>query len=141
MARQQTLKIYYAASIFSVIFAVIGFGYNAWRLEVSEQNTTVRTASFEVMTAIAELEQNIFSAVYDNDSITGSARIGWVKVGLINDLSLLISPKAAAQADKLKNTWQIHWSSIAENEESLAAVNKEVALLRDAIKQELRTLN
>jgi len=59
---ENKLKAYYVTAIFGVVFAIVGFGYNTWRLELSEDNNNVRTASFEVLTNLAELEQVIYAA-------------------------------------------------------------------------------
>ena len=77
-------------AVVSLVFAVTGFSYNAWRLEQSEENNIVRDASFQVLTELAEFEQVIYINHYDGDSIAGSPRLGWVKIGLVNDLSMLI---------------------------------------------------
>ncbi|REL34443.1 hypothetical protein DXX92_03215 [Thalassotalea euphylliae] len=135
------LKIYYTISIVSLCFAVLGFGYNTWRLEQSEHNTTVRTASFEVIIAIAELEQNIFAAVYDQDDVAGSPRIGWVKVGLIEQLSVLIDPKVAVAADRLKQAWANHWDEITNDEQALAIINERISHLQSELKLVLKSLN
>ena len=36
------LRIYYITATFSLLFAVVGFSYNAWRMEVSEKNNNIR---------------------------------------------------------------------------------------------------
>ena len=40
------LQLYQLTVIFSVLFALVGFSYNVWRMEVSEQNNNIRTACF-----------------------------------------------------------------------------------------------
>ena len=41
------VSLYRMTLIFSVVLALIGFSYNVWRMEVTEKNSTIRTASFE----------------------------------------------------------------------------------------------
>lgn len=72
MDLENKLKAYYATAILGAVFAVIGFTYNAWLLEVSEDNTNIGTAAFAVLNELAELEQTIYSAHYDQDSVNGS---------------------------------------------------------------------
>ena len=98
MDLENKLKAYYATAILGVVFAVIGFTYNAWRLVVSEDNTNIRTAAFAVLNELAELEQTIYSAHYDQDNVNGSPRKGWVKVGLIVDLSMLMGDSVEQSA-------------------------------------------
>ena len=61
MKLNNKLKIYYMTAIVGVVLSVTGFVYNAWRLEISEYNNNVRTASFEVLKELAELEQIIYA--------------------------------------------------------------------------------
>jgi len=110
------LKTYYVTAIFSMIFAVVGFSYNLWRVEVTEKNSTIRTASFSVLNKLAELEQNIYAAHYDQDFQEGNPRHGWVKVGLIVDLSSLISQPVKKEAKELKMLWGKSWTQIPHDE-------------------------
>jgi hypothetical protein len=77
---KKKLRLYYITTIFSLVFAVVGFSYNAWRLEVSKDNNNIRTASFEVLKNLAEFEQVLFSAHYDQDEVSGNPRLGWIKI-------------------------------------------------------------
>ncbi|WP_286265202.1 hypothetical protein [Thalassotalea atypica] len=134
------LHLYYLTAIFSFLFALVGFSYNAWRMEASEFNNNVRTASFEVLENLAELEQNVYAAHYDNDEVMGSARIGWVKIGLINDLSTLISSDVAGNAMKLKLNWSEHWTLIPDDIAALEQLVSDIDKVREAIKYELEHL-
>ena len=98
-------RIYYLTAIFSLLFAVIGFSYNTWRLEVTEDNNNVRTAAFEVLIRLSALEQLIYSAHYDQNPVEGNPRKGWVMIGLVVDLSALISPSVEKRAVQLKDRW------------------------------------
>ena len=128
-------------SVFSVLFALLGFSYNAWRMEVSEENNNIRTAAFEVLSHLGELEHIILSAHYDNDIIAGNPRKGWVKVGLVVDLSALITPNVEGKAIMIKATWADSWHLMRTEE---TVVNKLVAKIDDtrmAIKMVLKEMN
>ncbi|MCG8673399.1 MAG: hypothetical protein MI867_28680 [Pseudomonadales bacterium] len=140
MSDKIKLKLYYFTAVLSLVFAVIGFSYNAWRMEVSESNTNVRTASFEVLKELAELERIVFASHYDKDSIKGSPRDGWVKVGLITDLSVLIGTRVEAQASLLKETWSTTWETLPSNEKSTINLVQQIDLVRLEIKRELSSL-
>ena len=101
----KNLHIYQLSVIFSVLFALAGFSYNIWRMEVSEHNSTIRTASFELLLELAALEQLIYTAHYDGDLKEGSPRKGWVKVRLIEDLSAITDSSIENKARILKETW------------------------------------
>ena len=46
-------------------------------------------ASFEILTELAALEEIVYAAAYDGDLKEGSPRKGWVKVRLVQDLSMI----------------------------------------------------
>jgi len=132
---------YYLTAILGLVFAVIGFSYNAWRLESSEKNNNIRLAAFTVITELAHLEQLIYAAHYDQDLINGSPRKGWVKVGLIVDLSFLIDDTVQLQADALKLTWQNNWQSIHSDRQAIDQVIENIDRIRQSIKIKLISLN
>lgn len=118
----------------------MGFSYNAWRLEVSEDNNNIRTAAFEVLILLAELEQLIYAAHYDKDLEEGNPRKGWIKVGLIVDLSNLISSDSRGQAEELKIAWNNNWRSIANNRTATNFLVQEIDSVRGEIKLTLKQL-
>ena len=99
------LQAYYLTALFSVIIAVVGFSYNAWRLENTENNNNIRTAAFETFKALAELEQIIYTLHYDRNPVDGSPRKAWVQVGLIYDLSGIVGTDVQDAAGTLQQRW------------------------------------
>ena len=141
MELENKLKVYYVTAILSLVFAVIGFSYNAWRLEITEDNSNIRTASFEVLGQLAELEQIIFAAHYDKDRDAGNPRKGWVKVGLIVDLSVLISKPVEKKSLDLKETWSNNWQKAANEQAATIELTEAIDQVRKEIKQVLSGLN
>lgn len=133
-------RMYGLSLIFSILFAVAGFSYNVWRMEVTEQNSNIRTASFEMLLVLASLEQSVYSAYYDQDLKEGSPRKGWVRVGLISDLSMMTAPSVVERAADLKNTWATHWEGISERQDSVDAVVQAIDQVRADIKGVLAAL-
>lgn len=129
------LRYYYITAILSLIFAIVGFGYNAWRLEVTEDNNTIRTASFEMLKQLSELEQVIYSLHYDKNPVEGSPRKGWVAIGLVADLAMLASQDVDQKAQQLKSVWASNWANIATNKNSVNLLINEIDLTRMAIKE------
>ena len=111
-------QIFRITALFSMIFALIGFSYNVWRLEVTEQNATVRSAAFDVLREIAELELIVYAAHYDQDTEAGNPRKGWVKVGVIQDLALLMPKDAQQAATNIKSAWQNNWTRMREDNDA-----------------------
>lgn len=141
MNLENKLKTYYITAILGVVFAVVGFSYNAWRLEATEANSNIRTASFEVLKELAELEQIIYSGYYDHDHNEGNPRKGWVKVGLIVDLSSLISNSVNLWAKQLHHSWSQHWNRFSSEQTSTDQLISDIEQIRSEIKLVLKTLN
>lgn len=141
MTIERRLQAYQITAVFSIFFALVGFSYNLWRLEASEANNNVRTACFEILKTLAELEQLIYARHYDDDKVAGNPRIGWVKVGLIVDMSALTSLPAQKAAARLQQTWQSRWSEIATGRNAVDMLTKDIDAMREAIKNLLATLN
>ncbi|MEP5568565.1 MAG: hypothetical protein ABJN62_12065 [Halioglobus sp.] len=116
------MKVYQATALFSVLFALMGFSYNVWRMEVTEHNNNVRSAAFEMFLQLAELEQLVFAAHYDSDPVAGNPRVGWVKVGLIGDLGRSCSMEVADAAIALKGVWSDHWETLPQERASANAI-------------------
>ena len=137
---QSKLNLYQMTVVFSVLFALIGFSYNVWRMEASEENSNIRTACFEVLTNLSSLEQLIYSAHYDGDKKEGNPRKGWVKVGLIVDLSALTNDAVESQSIALKESWSTHWETMPGSKDSVDIIVAEIDALRAEIKLLLSSL-
>ncbi|MCW8833082.1 MAG: hypothetical protein OQK09_02785 [Colwellia sp.] len=143
MKSKDTLKLnlYQITLIFSMFFALLGFSYNVWRMEVSEENSNIRMACFEMLLELSSLEQLIYVAHYDGDEKTASPRKGWVKVALIADLSVLTSASVTKQSLILKEVWSQHWQLMLDNESSVVEIVNAIDDVRAEIKQTLHLLN
>jgi len=135
------MKIYQATAIFSVLFALVGFSYNVWRLEVTEHNSNVRSASFEMLLQLAELEQLVFAAHYDRDPQAGNPRVGWVKVGLIADLSISGGDVVRQRAEQLRASWGQHWEQLPTERGAADAIAQSIDATRLAVQEVLLTLD
>ena len=134
------LYLYQLAVIFSVLFALVGFSYNVWRMEITEENDNIRTASFEILLELSSLEQLIYAAHYDKDKVNGSPRKGWVIVGLVNDLSVLAGDSIQEDARALKEIWAVQWEGINDDEKAVKQIIEAIDSIRSEIKQVLTKL-
>ena len=137
---EKKLTLYYITAILSLLFAAVGFSYNAWRLEATEDNSNIRTAAFEVLNTLAEFEQIIYAAHYDKDMVEGSPRKGWIKLGLIVDLSVLISKSVEEASLKLKNSWSDNWEKIPDSQTATTQIAADIDQVRKEIQRVLREL-
>ena len=141
MKKDNKLYLYQATVIFSVLFSLIGFSYNVWRMEASEQNNNIRTASFEMLINLSDLEQLIYSAHYDQDLEAGNPRKGWVTVGLIVDLSALTNAKVGQESEKLRSVWSDNWAAMVEDKSSVDSMVVAIDAVRLEIKNLLNSLD
>ena len=140
-ARVPGLRFYHAAVVFSVLFSLAGFSYNLWRMEVTETNSNIRTAGFEILLASAELQQIVYAAHFDGDMEAGSPRKGWVRVLLIRELSVLTSPSVVAAAEQLHRVWSKHWADVRGHREATDRVVEAIENLRAAMNETLAELS
>ena len=112
-ADSKHLHLYQLTVIFSILFSLLGFSYNVGRMEVTEENSNIRTACFKMLLVLSSLEQLVYAAHYDEDVKEGNPRKGWVKVGLVADLSVLTNDSVGEQAASLKDVWSEHWHTMA----------------------------
>ncbi len=138
---QSRLKTYQLTALFSILFALVGFSYNVWRMEASEYNSTTRIACFELFIQLSELEQLVFAAHYDKDAIKGNPRLGWVKVGLINDLGSVTDKKVGEKAKLLHDTWSKHWQTMPEDRRSVDLITTDIDSIRNSLRELLKALN
>jgi len=137
---QRKVKINFITSVFSIVFALVGFSYNVWRVQESEHNNTIRLASFKVLNELAKYEQILYASFYDKNLIEGSPRKAWVKIGLIVDLSQLISRSVETKSKNLEEVWKKEWEEVSTNEESVERLVTELDKVRKEIKMELTRL-
>ena len=101
----------------------------------------MREASFESLLQLAELEQLVFAAHYDQDPVSGNPRVGWVKVGLIADLSASCGEGVQAAALSLKQVWSEDWSSMAAERAATERIVAAIDGTRLAVKESLAMLD
>ncbi len=135
---QNKIITYQVIVVISFIFGVVGFVYNNWRYEHNENNNNIRIASFQILQELSSLEQIIYANHYDHDTIKGSPRDGWVKVGLISDLSLFISPSCEEAATELKVEWEGSWHMIDKDQKVtnrlIVKIDKVKSITRNVLK-------
>ncbi len=135
------LKIYQITSIASIFLTLIGFSYNVYRLEQSEINNNIRKSSFEMLKELSNLEQIVYYAYYDKDKKEGNPRKGWVKVGLIVDLSIISFNKENIKVDELYKTWTNSWATIHKNKKAVNNIVSSIDKLKKDIRLNLKNLN
>ena len=137
---QEKIVTYQAIVMMSFIFGVLGFVYNNWRYEHNEYNNNIRVASFQMIQELASLEQNIYANHYDKDTHKGNPRDAWVKIGLINDLALFISPSTQEASKTLKISWSKNWKKVTNDRNATDSVVEKIEEVKKATRVMLREL-
>ncbi|MEC4726895.1 hypothetical protein HWQ46_15185 [Shewanella sp. D64] len=137
----QPITVFQITAVFSMIFALIGFSYNVWRMEITEYNSNMRSASFELLLQLSELEGIIYAAHYDQNIVEGNPRKGWIKVNLIADLSMIAEPEVSKSANALKMEWQENWQTLNRSETSAMNMVGAIDNTRDEVRHLLSKLN
>lgn len=130
-----------AVAIISLVVAVSGLSYNTWRNEISEENSNLRYAAFEVLLKLGELQQVTFHAHYDLDHERGNPRTGWAYVLTIRDLSDVMTVPVQKQAHALLDVWGEHWQGLGEEQASADAIVAALDATRVATVVLLRSLD
>jgi hypothetical protein len=131
-----------AVALISLVIALSSLGYNTWRNERTEHNRNIRTATFEVLTKLAELQRVVFLAQYDRDMSAGSPRTGWTYVLVIRDLAGVTPAPIPERAAQLQKVWGENWEGLGTDDET--AVNRiddAISRLREASLATLKSLH
>ena len=120
-------------ALISLVVALGSLGYNTWRNERTEHNRNVRTATFELLTKLAELERVVYLAQYDRDSAGGNPRTGWTYVLVIRDLAAVVPAPVPAKAAQLQKVWGERWEGLGRDDEvSVDRIDDAIGSLREA---------
>jgi len=130
-----------AVALISLVVALGSLGYNTWRNERTEHNRNIRTATFELLGKLAELERVVYLAQYDRDTHGGSPRTGWTYVLVIRDLAAVVPPPVPAQAAELQRIWGENWEGLGRDDEAaVTRIDDAIGRLREGALATLRSL-
>ncbi len=128
-------------TLLSLLVAILALAYSAWRQQENERNHNMRDAAFRTLTELNELQLLTDYAHYEKDTERGNPINGWARVGLINDLSMLLPPPVQAKASDLKAVWGREWPTLRDSEESNRRVTAAVQAARQSVLDVLRQLH
>jgi hypothetical protein len=130
-----------AVALISLAVALGSLCYNTWRNERTEHNRNIRTATFEILMKVAELERVVFLAQYDHDTAGGSPRTGWTYVLAIRDLSNIVPQPLPARSSELQTAWGENWEALGRDDEvAVTRIDDAIGKLREASLATLKTL-
>ena len=122
-----------AVALISLAVAISSLSYNTWRNERTEANRNVRTATFELLMRLADLERVTYLAQYDRDARGGNPRVGWTYVLAIRDLASVVPAPVPAEAAALQKIWSENWEGLgAQDETAVTRIDDAIGAVRAA---------
>ena len=130
-----------AVALISLAVAIGSLSYNTWRNERTEHNRNVRTATFELLLRLADLERVVFLAQYDRDAVGGNPRVGWSYVLVVRDLASVVPAPVPADAAALQKTWGEAWEGLGSSDQaSVTRIDDAIEKLRASALARLNSL-
>lgn len=126
----------HAVAIISLIVAISALFYTAWREEETERNRNTRTAAFEVLKNLGELQLIVNNAHYKNEA---NQLMGWGRIAIISDLAQLLPKLPQQQAEKLVAIWRSNADDL-EKETNVDEISQQIDQTRLSVVQSLRSL-
>ncbi len=127
-------------AIISLVIAIVALLYTGWREETTEKNRTLRTAGFEVLKNLGELQIVVNYAYYQHDDAKGNPYLGWGHIALISDLAVLLPSPIPQTIAKLVKDWGELAQKINNNEEAVDLISSEIDASRHEVLQAIRYL-
>ncbi|MFO1463598.1 MAG: hypothetical protein U1F66_07445 [bacterium] len=125
----------------SLLIAMTSLLYATWRNENTEYNRNIRSACFEILKSLGELQTCVHYAYYEKDAKMGDPITGWGRVLLVKDLSMVLPKPGPEAAAKLLQTWQENFQGIVSEQKSVDAVIAQINQMREAVLDILHSLH
>lgn len=143
-----------AVALIGMSIAILTLAYTGWRQETTEDQRSIRTASFQVLTELGQLQELVLYRTYFADSeqssgetSSGRGRVsGYGHLLLIRDLMNLMPAPAPAAATQLFTAWeqrvdQLLIADQAQRQEAEKALSVAIDKTRDAVLEVLKELD
>lgn len=122
-----------SVAIVSLVTAIAGFTYNTWQDHQNEVNQNMRVAAFEVLKNLGELQTVVNYVHYSDDKTRGQPIEGWKHATMVRDLSHLLKPNVAQQAQTLFGVWERDWEKLENDDQAEARLSTQIAKTRQAV--------
>lgn len=127
-------------AILSLMIAIFALVYTTWREELTEKNRNLRTAGFEVLKNLGELQIVVNLNHYLPENQQSNPYLGWGYIALAADLSQLLPPPVPETVNKLVKVWGENWTNIKTNEEAANLISSEIDASRIAVLKSIQSL-
>lgn len=107
-----------SVALISLFIAIFGLGYNTWRNERTEEQRSIRLASFRVIENLGEIQEIVDARYYylpfeKEGSAEAELRLrGFGRVAMSRDLMNLMPPPAPTVGQELHSAWIKHFNAL-----------------------------
>lgn len=122
-----------------LLIATATLVYTGYRAQLNQENQTARSAGFEVLKALNEL-QTITDAHRYTPNEAPNFLNGWTQVLLIDDLADFIDPSVEKKAEALHNSWQKNLDQL-HSDEANVEITKAIKATRTSLKEAIQNLH
>jgi len=127
-------------AIISLIIAITALFYNTWRNEQTEKNRNTRTAAFEILKELGELQIIVNYYHYQHGKEMGNPFLGWGHIAFISDLGQLLPNPVSNHVKTLTAVWSKNWEKIPTNDPATDSITNEIDQSRESVLGALRRL-
>jgi hypothetical protein len=125
----------------TILVILATFVSTTWRSEVYEKNQNLRTAGFEILKNLGQLQIVVNYAHFQPDNTLGNPYLGWGHVALVSDLSQLMPEPIPTTIHKLVDVWGAEADNLKNSDEATKHVSHEVDASRQAVLNFIRSLH
>ncbi len=123
----------HSVAIISLVIAIVALLYTAWREEETEKNRNIRTAAFETLKHLGELQILVNSIHYQATPSLGDPILGWGHIALISDMGSLLPQPVPEQVQKLVAVWGTEWQEVGKEEAAVTQISTEIDYSRKEV--------
>ena len=131
----KAIRSYFSVPVMMLLIATATLIYTGYRAQLNQENQTARSAGFEVLKALNELQMIIDAHRYTPNKAPSFLN-GWTQILLIDDMSDFIAPSVEQKAEALHNSWQINLDQLQTDKANLeitASIKETRFTLKEAI--------
>ena len=122
-----------------LVIATMTLLYSGYRAELNQENQTARSAGFELLKALNELQMIVDAHRYTPKTAPSYLK-GWTQILLIDDMSDFIAPSVETQADILHNSWQKNFEQLQTDDANIALTSA-IKTTRSSLKEAIQNLH
>ena len=124
-------------ALVSLLVALSTLAYSAWRHEVTEDNRTLREASFAMLRTAGELQSVVDFAHYEGDPEAGHPIRGWDKVLYLRDLGTIMPADVQTRVSAVQTVWERDWEALETDTAAAERITVSIEALRAVVRARL----